>query len=79
MLTTLEESLPMSKDYCTGYFEYSYSWKGEKIYIGDCCKIHDSECNTMNFIKCLWKKKIVGTVLISSVAMLACLVRYFKL
>ena len=79
----------MKEDFCTSFPEYWYKWdtlhfvkylpRFKKVYIGDCCKIHDSECNTINFVKCLWKKRIVGTVGITGVAMVACLLRYFKL
>ena len=36
------------KDYCTMFPEY---WRG--IYIGDCCKLHDSTLSTSSFYKCL--------------------------
>lgn len=39
------------KDYCSFFPEY---WR--KIYIGDCCKIHDEKCGTKSFYTCLSKK-----------------------
>ena len=73
-------TMDKKEDWCTGFYENWYTWKGfKKIYIGDCCKIHDDECNTMNFIKCLWKKRVVGAILIAGVAMKACIFRYFKI
>ena len=69
-------------DYCTKFPEYWYCWvswyKWKKTYIGDCCKIHDENCSTKKFIKCLIKKKVVGRYLITLVASLACLVKYGK-
>ena len=33
------------KDHCTGWYEYikEYIFFGKKIYIGDCCKEHDTD------------------------------------
>lgn len=39
------------KDYCSYFPEY---WR--KIYIGDCCKIHDDSCGTHSFFNCLKTK-----------------------
>lgn len=70
------------KDYCTKFPEYWYCWvnfyKWEKLYIGDCCEIHDENCSTKRFIECLKKKNVVGRYLITLVASTACLIRYGK-
>lgn len=70
------------KDYCTAFFERWYRWKNwyswEKVDISDCCEIHDRECSTKDFIKCLKEKNIVGRYAITAVAATACLIRYRK-
>ena len=69
-------------DFCTLFPEYWLRWKTwyrwERVYIGDCCKIHDEQCSTKAFLKCLRKKNIVGRLTITAVASLACLIRYRK-
>ena len=69
-------------DHCTKFPEYWYKWvswyKWRKIYIGDCCEIHDLECSTKAFIKCLKEKNVVGRYAITLVAATACLIRYGK-
>ena len=75
-----------TKDWCTGFPEYWYQWylkwgwlpAWRKIYIGDCCKDHDEDCSTVVFMKCLWKKNVVGRVPIVGVASTACLIKYGK-
>ena len=67
-----------TKDYCTGFPEYWYNWKFEKVYIGDICKKHDEACSSHGFYKNLWNARIVGAVLIATVASIACWVKYPK-
>lgn len=77
-------------DHCTGFPEYWKQWylyngyipSWRRVYIGDCCKIHDNDadgiekgCSSSGFAQCLWKKKIVGGILIFIVASVACWVR----
>lgn len=69
------------KDWCTGFPEHWVNWKFKKIYIGDCCKIHDiaeSEkgCSSSGFAKCLIKKKVLGGFTIWTIATIACWVKY---
>ena len=76
----------MKEDFCTGFPEYWYQWyigkyyvpMVRKVYIGDCCEIHDEECSTKAFIKCLKKNNIVGRYAITFVASTACLLKYGK-
>lgn len=72
MESTLMEN---KKDWCTWFPE---KWRG--VYIGDCCKGHDSNCKTKPFFDCLKKK--VGTfwaVIIAGGGAIGCLLRYQKL
>lgn len=77
------------KDWCTSFPEYWVAWRlppswkefwkvWHKIYIGDCCKDHDNDCNTHSFFKCLRSKRIVGGIAISLGGMFGCLFKYFK-
>ena len=76
----------MSKDYCTWFPEYWYTWKGELIYIGWMCKDHDNHdegeefegCANTGFYKNTWKAHLIGATIISTIASAVCLVRYFK-
>lgn len=62
------------KEYCTWFPEY---WFG--TYIGGCCKIHDEECSTKDFYKCLRSKiGLVGSLLITAGGALGCIIRYGK-
>lgn len=73
----MKETIPRG-GWCTGFKEYWYNWRFKKVYIGDCCKKHDEKCSTKVFIKCLWKKRIIGTTVITAIASTVCLVRYGK-
>ena len=76
------------KDWCTSFPEYWYQWylyKGfipawRKVYIGDGCEKHDNVngkgCAAHDFAKYLWSKRIVGGVVIFSIASIACFVKY---
>lgn len=61
------------KDYCTWFPD---NWKG--VYIGDCCKIHDEECSTSKFLKCLYKKVGLHSVYITAGGALGCWIKYTK-
>ena len=67
------------KDYCTWFPEYWYTWKFKKIYIGDICKEHDKNCGSHGFYKNTWKARLIGAVLIATVASIACWIKYRKL
>lgn len=67
------------KDHCTGFPENWYTWTGKKIYIGDICKKHDERCGTHGFYNDTWKARLIGAVLISTVATIACWWKYRKL
>ena len=41
----------MKNDYCTMFPE---TWRG--VDISECCKLHDEECSTSKFFKCLKEK-----------------------
>jgi len=68
------------KDYCTWFPEFWLQWYKtkyfipflRKVYIGDCCKIHDEKCSTSAFIKCLWKKHIFVATLITAGGYIGC-------
>ncbi len=74
------------KDHCTKFPEYWYQWtpwkygisKLKKVYIGDCCKVHDKECDTTVFYTCLKKKNVLGGYMIALVACAVCLYKYGK-
>ena len=63
----------MKKDWCTASPENWVQWyigkyyipMLRKVYIGDCCELHDNTCSTSKFLKCLWKKRILGAMLIT--------------
>jgi len=63
-------------DHCTGFFENWYTWTGKKIYIGDLCKAHDDRCGTHGFYIDTWKARLIGAIAISTIATLACWVKY---
>lgn len=48
------------KDWCTWFPEYVHVFIGflktKKVYIGDCCKLHDYTCSTKRFYVCLVRK-----------------------
>ena len=75
-----------NKDWCSGFPEYWYQWYigrfyiplMRKVYIGDCCKKHDDDCETKVFIECLKKRNIAGRYAIALVAASACLIKYGK-
>ena len=63
-----------TQDYCTWFPE---SWFG--IYIGDCCKGHDTTCSTKKFYACLRSKiDIVGSLIVTAGGALGCIFRYGK-
>jgi len=77
----------MAKDYCTGFFErfprWQLSWKPWRVIdISEICKAHDDEdderggCDSTKFAKGLIKNRVVGGLLIFSIASIACWVRY---
>ena len=62
------------KDYCTWFPE---SWRG--VDISGCCKIHDDNCGTHSFYKCLRAK--IGRVPSAIIAVgggLGCWVKYTR-
>ena len=72
---------------CTAFPEYWYTWKLKKIYIGDICKAHDNNpkdgkefkgCANSNFYKDTWKARLIGAVLIATVASIACFFKFPK-
>ncbi|MCF6330304.1 MAG: hypothetical protein L3I99_01995 [Sulfurimonas sp.] len=76
--------------WCTSFPENWLAWKKPQnfkecykimhvVYIGDCCKEHDDECSTRNFIDCLFRLNIVGATLIATGGFLGCLFKYPKL
>ena len=70
------------EDHCTRFPEYWVKWvnpvKWEKVYIGNICKKHDENCGSHGFYKDLWRARIVGAVLIATVASIACWAKYPK-
>jgi len=72
----------MSKNnHCTWFPERWAKWvkwyKWELFPIGDlCCKIHDENCSTTKFNKCLRENKAVGGLLITLGGLIGCMVRY---
>ena len=74
------------KDKCTGFPESWVQWylyKGwipawRVVDISECCGIHDEECSTIAFTKCLWEKNIAGTIPIVAVAASVCVIKYGK-
>ena len=68
------------KDYCTLFPENWYVWvrwfKWEKVSISDCCKLHDEDCSTHDFLDCLKKKKIVGYYAIAFGGGIGCWAKY---
>ena len=72
-------SVGSEKDHCSFFPEYWYrwTWKGfKRIHIGDCCKIHDEDCSTRKFLKCLWDKRVAGTFLIALGGASGCWYKY---
>lgn len=71
------------KDWCSSFPEYwlAWSWKTlfKKVYIGDCCKIHDIKCSTTQFFRCLRKKRVLGGFTITVVAGAACWIKHTDL
>lgn len=69
----------MSKDYCTGFFETWVRWETPYSWsvfpLSELCKEHDKECSTHTFFKLLIKHRIVGGLLIGSVATIACWIK----
>jgi len=77
-------------DWCTRFPEYWYQWyigrfyipMLRKVYIGDECEKHDNVegtgCASHAFAKGLWNKRVIGGVLIFSIASIACWVKYSK-
>ncbi len=63
-------------DHCSSFPEKWLSWNKGIISIADCCKLHDSECSTSNFARCLRDKKIVGAMLITVGGAIGCWVKY---
>lgn len=77
----------MKEDYCTGFFEFWYTWKFERIYIGWMCQDHDNTpnegeefkgCANTDFYKDTWRSNLIGAVLIATIASTACWVKYFN-
>ena len=48
------------------------------IDLSPCCEIHDEECSTKEFAKCMLKVKAVGSIIIVSIASVACIIKYGK-
>lgn len=75
----------MKKDHCTGFPEYWYTWKFKRVYIGWMCKKHDNDpeegkefkgCSNSGFYRNTWKHRLIGAVLISTVASIACWIKF---
>ena len=74
---------------CTGFPNHWIQWRlpskwwkpwqwWRVIDISPCCAGHDIECSTKVFAKCMWKKRVVGGVIIVTVATTACIFLYGK-
>jgi len=50
--------------------------EGEYVYIGWMCEEHDKECSSHSFYSDTWNNRLIGAVLISTVASIACWVKY---
>ena len=74
------------KDHCTWFPEYWWTWTFSKIYIGDMCKKHDNEnedgtfdtCANTQFYKNTWRARLIGAVLIATIASIACFIKNTK-
>jgi len=74
------------KDYCTGFPEYWWTWKGEYIYIGNLCKEHDNNdgvsrfkgCSNTKFFNSTWRARLIGAVIIATVASIMCFIKFPK-
>ena len=75
------------EDHCTGFPEYWWTWKGEYVYIGWMCKKHDNDpkegevfkgCASHSFYVDTWNSRLIGAVLISTIASIACWIKYPK-
>lgn len=66
------------EDWCTLFPEYWYTWKFERIYIGDICEDHDDiddkrgGCDSTAFAKGLWERKVMFGLTIFCIASLVC-------
>lgn len=75
----------MSKqtDWCSCFPEHWVKWESlfrwKIVYIGNICRDHDRRCGSHGFYRDLWNERIVGAVLIATVASIACWVKYPKL
>jgi len=75
------------QDHCSSFPEHwvvwRWSWKPWKwwkvIYIGGFCKEHDVRCGTHGFYSDLWDARVVGAVVIATIATGACWWKYTKL
>ena len=70
----------MKEDYCTWFPERWASWRStytwEIIDISWMCKNHDDKCGSHQFFKDLTSNKVVGGILIATVASIACWIKY---
>ena len=68
--------------HCTGFtdtwvrWETFYSWR--VINLGRLCEKHDENCSTHTFFSLLIKNRVVGGVIIGTVATIACWIKYPK-
>jgi len=75
------------KDHCTSFPEHWIRYRAsikpwkwfEVVYIGNICKKHDERCGTHGFYSDLWNERIVGAVIIATIATLACWWKHPKL
>lgn len=71
-------------DWCTSFPDYWYTWRFQKVYIGDICEAHDDiedprgGCDSTRFAKGLYKRKVLGATLIFLAASIACWIKYPK-
>lgn len=65
-------------DGCTWFPDKWITWKFKIIDIHDICVKHDENCGSTGFYKNLWKNRIVGAVIIATVASIACWIKYPK-
>ena len=66
-------------DGCTGIPERWPTWKFEIVDIHWMCVEHDQRCGSHGFYKNTWKARLIGAVLIATVASIACWWKYRKL
>ena len=64
---------------CTFFPEKWITWTGKIVDIHDLCVKHDKRCGSHGFYKGTWERRLVGAVLIATVASIACWVKHWTL